>query len=62
MVAIHAEKPVVDMFRFFWRIRVDWSSCLWKGRLRKAIKILESGGIDANTIITDVNNLKVQTL
>ena len=58
MVAIHAEKPVVDMFRFFWReLELIGVRVYEKEDYEKAIKILESGGIDANTIITDVNNL-----
>ena len=59
MVAIHAEKPVVDMFRFFWReLELIGVRVYEKEDYEKAIKILESGGIDANTIITDVSNLK----
>ena len=59
MVAIHAEKPVVDMFRFFWReLELIGVRVYEKEDYEKAIKILESGGIDADTIITDVNDLK----
>ena len=63
MVAIHAEKPVVDMFRFFWReLELIGVRVYEKEDYEKAIKILVSGRIDANTIITDVNNLDdVQT-
>ena len=63
MVAIHSEKPVVDMFRFFWReLELIGVRVYEKEDYEKAIKILESGGIDANTIITDINNLaEVQT-
>ncbi len=59
MVAIHAEKPVVDMFRFFWReLELVGVRVYEKEDYEKAIYILESGGIDADTIITDVSNLK----
>ena len=59
MVAIHAEKPVVDMFRFFWReLELIGVRVYEKEDYEKAIKILESGGIDADTIITDVSDLK----
>ena len=58
MVAIHAEKPVVDMFRFFWReLELIGVRVYENEDYEKAIKILESGGIDADTIITDVSNL-----
>ena len=51
------------MFRFFWReLELIGVRVYEKEDYEKAIKILESGRIDANTIITDVNNLDdVQT-
>ncbi len=58
MVAIHAEKPLVDMFRFFWReLELIGVRVYEKEDYEKAIKILVSGGIDANAIITDVSTL-----
>ena len=58
MVAIHAEKPLVDMFRFFWReLELIGVRVYENEDYEKAINILASGGIDANTIITDVSNL-----
>ena len=63
MVAIHAERPRVDMFRFFWReLELIGVRVYEKEDYEKAIKILASGGVDANTIITDVSSLnEVQT-
>ena len=59
MVAIHAEKPLVDMFRFFWReLELIGVRVYENEDYEKAINILASGGIDANTIITDVSNLE----
>ena len=58
MVAIHAEKPNIDMFRFFWReLELIGVRVYEKEDYEKAIKTLITGGIDAETIITDVRNL-----
>ena len=58
MVAIHAQKPQVDMFRFFWReLELVGVRVYEKEDYEKAISILVSGGVDADTVITDVNGL-----
>ena len=47
------------MFKFFWReLELIGVRVYEKEDYEKAIKILESGGVDADTIITDVSNLK----
>ena len=63
MVAIHAKKPEVDMFRFFWReLELIGVRVYEKEDYEKAIAILVSGGVDADTVITDVSSLdEIQT-
>ena len=63
MVAIHAQKPEVDMFRFFWReLELIGVRVYEKEDYEKAISILVSGGVDADTVITDVSALsEIQT-
>ena len=59
MVAIHASKPQVDMFRFFWReLELIGVRVYEKEDYEKAISIIVNGGIDADTIITDVSALQ----
>ncbi len=59
MVAIHASKPKIDLFQFFWRelnllgVRVYESE-----DYEKAIAIITSGGVDADSVITDVSPLE----
>ncbi len=58
MVAIHANKPQVDMFQFFWReLELIGVRVYEKEDYEKAISIIVNGGIDADTIITDVSAL-----
>lgn len=58
MVAIHAQKPEVDMFRFFWReLELIGVRVYEKEDYEKAISIIVSGGVDADTVITDVSPL-----
>ncbi|GAA6206798.1 alcohol dehydrogenase catalytic domain-containing protein [Cognatishimia sp. WU-CL00825] len=58
MVAIHASKPNVDMFQFFWReLRLIGARVYEPQDYEKAISVIESGGIDADTVITDVSPL-----
>lgn len=63
MVAIHAKKPEVDMFRFFWReLELVGVRVYEKEDYEKAISIIVSGGVDADTVITDVSPLSdIQT-
>ena len=59
MVAIHASKPQVDMFQFFWReLELIGVRVYEKEDYEKAISIIVNGGVDADTIITDVSVLQ----
>lgn len=58
MVAIHAEKPSVDLFRFFWReLKLSGARVYEPEDYERAIAIVARGGIDADAIITDINPL-----
>jgi 2-desacetyl-2-hydroxyethyl bacteriochlorophyllide A dehydrogenase len=55
MVAIHAKKPAIDLFQFFWReLQLIGARVYEPEDYEKAISIIGSGGIDAETVITDV--------
>lgn len=55
MVAIHAQKPAVDMFQFFWReLKLIGVRVYVPADYDKGIELIASGAIDADTIITDV--------
>lgn len=55
MVAIHAHKPQVDMFQFFWReLKLIGVRVYVPADYEKGIELIASGAIDAETIITDV--------
>jgi len=58
MVAIHAKKPSIDLFRFFWReLSLTGVRVYEPEDYEKAIAIIVSGGVDADTIITDISPL-----
>ena len=58
MVAIHAKKPEIDLFQFFWReLRLIGARVYEPEDYETAIAIIARGGIDADTIITDVSPL-----
>ena len=58
MVAIHATKPQIDLFQFFWReLRLIGARVYGPEDYDKAIELVASGAIDADTIITDVSPL-----
>lgn len=58
MVAIHAKKPEVDMFRFFWReLKLVGARVYEAADYDKAIQLVASGAIASDTIITDVSPL-----
>ena len=63
MVAIHAQKPQIDLFQFFWReLQLIGARVYEAEDYDKAITIITSGGVDADTIITDVSPLEdIQT-
>jgi len=55
MVAIHAQKPQIDLFQFFWReLQLIGARVYEPEDYEKAIGIIVSGGVDADTVITDV--------
>lgn len=55
MVAIHAQKPQIDLFQFFWReLKLIGARVYEPEDYEKAIGIISSGGVDADTVITDV--------
>jgi 2-desacetyl-2-hydroxyethyl bacteriochlorophyllide A dehydrogenase len=55
MVAIHAQKPQIDLFQFFWReLQLIGVRVYEPEDYEKAIGIILSGGVDADTVITDV--------
>lgn len=62
MVAIHARKPEIDLFQFFWReLNLIGVRVYEHEDYEKAISIIASGAIDADTVITDVYPLsKIQ--
>ena len=58
MVAIHARKPQIDLFQFFWReLRLIGARVYEPRDYEQAIAIVASGGVDADTVITDVSPL-----
>lgn len=58
MVAIHAQKPQIDLFQFFWReLKLIGARVYEPEDYEKAIASILAGGIDAETIITDVSPL-----
>lgn len=58
MVAIHATKPQIDLFQFFWReLKLIGARVYEPEDYEKAISIIASGGVDADTVITDVSPL-----
>lgn len=63
MVTIHPKEPAVDMFKFFWReLELFGARVYTPEDYEHAIKLLTSGGIDADTMITDIGRLEtIQT-
>lgn len=63
MVAIHAQKPTIDMFQFFWRELQLIGARVYEGEdYENAIALIAAGSIDADTVITDVSPLSdIQT-
>lgn len=58
MVAIHAQKPQVDLFQFFWReLKLIGARVYEPADYEKAISLVASGAIDSETVITDVSPL-----
>ena len=58
MVAIHAQKPQIDLFQFFWReLKLIGARVYEPQDYAKAIEAIASGAIDCDTVITDVTPL-----
>lgn len=58
MVAIHAQKPHIDLFQFFWReLQLIGARVYEPEDYDKAIAVVASGGVDADVVITDVSPL-----
>lgn len=58
MVAIHAQKPQIDLFQFFWReLRLIGARVYTGEDYEKAISLISAGAIEADTIITDISPL-----
>lgn len=58
MVAIHAKRPEVDLFQFFWReLQLIGVRVYEPEDYERAIALLADGRIDADSIITDVRPL-----
>ncbi len=58
MVAIHAQKPQIDLFQFFWRELQLFGARVYESEdYEKAISLVANGAIDADTVITDVSPL-----
>ncbi len=58
MVAIHATKPNIDLFQFFWReLQLIGARVYEPADFEKAIALITSGAINADTIITGVSPL-----
>ncbi|MCY6381967.1 zinc-dependent alcohol dehydrogenase [Hoeflea prorocentri] len=58
MVAIHATKPQIDLFQFFWReLQLIGARVYEPVDYEKAIALVASGAMSADTIITDISPL-----
>ncbi len=58
MVAIHAQKPQIDLFQFFWReLQLIGARVYEPEDYEKAIAVVASGGVDADVVITDISPL-----
>ena len=63
MVAIHASKPTIDLFQFFWReLEMVGARVYVKADYEKAMQLLAEGVVDCDSFITDVQSLdQIQT-
>jgi len=58
MVAIHASKPEVDLFQFFWKeIEMLGARVYEPEDYDEAIELVANGGIDAKALITGIKSL-----
>ncbi|MEP2704431.1 MAG: alcohol dehydrogenase catalytic domain-containing protein [Roseibium sp.] len=59
MVAIHATKPTVDMFQFFWRELELFGARVYRPEdYEEAMRLLADGVVDCNSFITDIQPLE----
>jgi len=59
MVAIHAEKPAVDLFQFFWKeIELLGARVYEHEDFEKAIEIVANGDIDLEPYVTSISTLE----
>ncbi len=59
MVAIHTERPVIDMFRFFWReLRLAGSRVYLPEDFEQAIGLVADGGMNIDPIISGIHPLQ----
>ncbi|MEL7151425.1 MAG: alcohol dehydrogenase catalytic domain-containing protein [Pseudomonadota bacterium] len=59
MVAIHAQKPTIDLFQFFWReLQLIGARVYEPEDYEKAIASIAAGEIDADAMITDIRPLE----
>lgn len=58
MVAIHATKPQIDLFQFFWReLDMLGARVYQKADYEEAMKLLDEGVVDCDSFITDIKQL-----
>lgn len=58
MVAIHATKPQVDLFKFFWReLELFGARVYEKSDYEEAMQLLAEGVVDCESFITDIKSL-----
>lgn len=58
MVAIHATKPQIDLFKFFWReLELFGARVYLKSDYEEAMKLLAEGVVDCESFITDIKSL-----
>ncbi len=58
MVAIHATKPQIDLFKFFWReLDMMGARVYHREDYDEAMRLLEEGVVDCDSFITDIRTL-----
>lgn len=58
MVAIHATKPQIDLFKFFWReLELFGARVYLKSDYDEAMKLLAEGVVDCESFITDIKSI-----
>ncbi|MDC0738840.1 alcohol dehydrogenase catalytic domain-containing protein [Cognatishimia sp. SS12] len=63
MVAIHATKPQIDLFQFFWReLKLIGARVYEAEDYERAIEVIACGAVPADQVITDIHPLtEIQT-